>query len=151
MDDPDSPSGIRDTFANAHKLYGSHDLSKVFPGGSSDNLAPWPTAGRQKGQPSFDREKVNAVLRQPPELHEFDPRNLHATQPRVVRQHAEYYAKQNEYGTTGRTSADQDNVGNQYPVVYSDQRGRNIILTGHHRALAALVNGQPLRARQVRG
>lgn len=61
----------------------------------------------------------------------------------------------NHLRRTGRTFADQDNAGNQYPFVYSRTcpTGRldEILLAGHHQAAAALLKDEPLRARRVEG
>lgn len=136
------------TFGRVHAAYGSNNLNTVFGETSQTAPAPWPSAGKTKKGTPWDREAVADALRRPPELSDVDPRNLHATQPSVVRHHAEYYTG-GEYERTGATAADQGNVGNQYPVVYRSPDGRNLLLSGHHRATAALVQGRPLRARVV--
>jgi hypothetical protein len=150
MDDESVPSGIREDFRTAHEVYGTRDMGRMFPTEVGFTGAPWPKAGRQKHTPAFDQELVTRELSGPPNLQEFDPRNLHATQPRVLSEHVGYYMDQPTYSQTGRTARDQDNVGNQYPFVYQDRRGRNLLLAGHHRATAALLRGEPLRARTVR-
>jgi hypothetical protein len=63
----------------------------------------------------------------------------------VTRSGVEYYSGQ-EYDRTGETFADNEKAGNRFPVVYSRNDGTNIILSGHHRATAALLQGRPLRA-----
>lgn len=150
MDDESVPSGVRSGFEVAHRAYGTRDLDAVFRG-HVEAPAPWPRAGRTKTEPLYDQAKVTAALQQPPTLHDFDPRNLHATQGSVIRHHASYYMDQPDYRTTGATSADQGNVGNQYPTVYRDRRGRNLLLSGHHRATTALLRGEPLRGRLIEG
>lgn len=148
MDDPNVLPGIRDSFSRAHRAYGSNDLDSVFTGHAT-TPAPWPRAGRTKTQPLFDQGKVTEALRQPPQLEDVDPRHLHATQGSVIRHHASFYFDQPDYRTSGTTSADQNNVGNQYPTVYRDRSGRNLLLSGHHRATVDLVKGRPLRARVI--
>ena len=148
---PDSPDDFREdekfAFGKVHEVYGTQRLTNLF-GPSATTPAPWPRVAKTKQGLPIDRERVRQVLSQPPELHDFDPRNLHSTQPSVLRAHAAFYMD-SSYEDTGQTSADQDNVGNRFPVVYRDRRGRNIILSGHHRATAALLRGEPLRAREV--
>lgn len=148
MSDESVPSGIREGFRRAHELYGTGDVDRLF-GGSPTTPAPWPRAPRRKSEPLFDQGRVTEELRRAPHLEDVDPRNLHASQPSVVRHHVDYYMGEN-YRTTGETSADQSNVGNQYPMVYENRRGQRILLAGHHRATRDLLLGQPLRARVVR-
>ncbi|MEI6403503.1 MAG: hypothetical protein WCP59_15095 [Actinomycetota bacterium] len=86
------------------------------------------------------------MLSEPPALAEVDPRELWATQPWVVRHHVAYYLT-GEWERTGRTSADQHAIANRYPLVLAAPRGRLTILTGHHRSLAALIEGRPVTVR----
>ena len=148
MDDESVPSGVRFDFERAHRAFGSNDLDSIFKG-HDKTTAPWPRAGRTKTTPLYDQARVDEALRQPPRLEDVDPRNLHSTQPSVVRHHAAFYFDQPDYRLSGTTSADQNNVGNQYPTVYHDRRGRNLLLTGHHRATVDLVRGRMLRARMI--
>lgn len=134
-------------FGRAHAAYGSNDPSKLF-GASPSAPVPWPNGGKTKRGLPYDPERVNSVLRQPPNLVDVDPRHLHATQSSIVREHTNFYMG-DEYERTGNTSADRANVGNRFPVVYRHEDGRNLLLSGHHRASAALLKGQPLRAREV--
>jgi hypothetical protein len=127
--------------------------SLVIPATEPSMLAPtpWPRAMRTKSDPLFDQAAVTSVLRQPPHLEEFDPRMLHSSQPNVTLEGARYYDTP-EYFRTGETFADQGNAGNRYPVVYeSENTGRRILLSGHHRATVALGNAVPLLARRVTG
>jgi hypothetical protein len=142
---PENP-GPTDRHRLAHDLYGSNDPEKLFNGAPA-TMAPWPTASRMKGEPVFDRERVSEALQAPVELHEFDPRNLHATQPRVLREHVAHYMEGDRYDLAGETSADKGDVGNQYPMVYRKGNGQDAIIAGHHRATTALLRGEPLRAR----
>jgi hypothetical protein len=77
-------------------------------------------------------------------MRELDPRDLHATQGTVTRPGVNYYMG-NEYQETGRTYADMHQAGNRYPVVYT-RGGQNKLLSGHHRATAALLRGEQFRA-----
>lgn len=73
------------------------------------------------------------------------PRELVASQTWVIRHHAAYYRTQ-IWEKTCTTSADMTSAVNRYPVI-SDAAGQKRIVTGHHRALAALIEGRPLVAR----
>lgn len=151
MDDPDVPSYNREQFRRVHELYGSNSPDKMFGPSSPTTPTPWPSAPRTKTGPAWDRNRVNEELRRPPteeHMRDYDPRNLHASQPTIVRSHAEYYLGP-QWANTGRTAADQGDVGNQYPFVYERRTGENVILAGHHRAAAALLQGRGIRARYV--
>lgn len=126
-------------------------IESVFPEGTVGvTTVPFPSASRRKGEPAFDREAVAQALSGPARLKKFDPRTLHATQSGVTREGVDYYleeAGRNRYSATGKTFADQDQPGNRYPVVYRNPRsGQLVILSGHHRATAALVQGRALDA-----
>ena len=135
-------------FARAHRAYGSKNPEELF-GDGPETVAPWPRAGQSKRRGSFDQGRVDDALRNPV-LSEVDPRNLHSTQPSITRQGVDYYMG-SEYEETGRTFADQGQAGNRYPVVYSREDGQNLALSGHHRAAAALLRGETLRAIHVEG
>lgn len=88
---------------------------------------------------------------------EVDPRTLSASQGSVVRDGVRHYMS-DDYKATGQTYADQNNrqgahtSGNSVPVVYhTDDNYENVILSGHHRATAALLSGQMLKAKVVEG
>lgn len=124
-------------------MYGQ-GIESVFPEGSfSVTTVPFPSASRRKGQRLFDRRAVASKLSQPVELSKFDPRTLHASQSGVTRDGVAYYLTP-EYATTGRTYADMEKPGNRFPVIYRQPSGQLVILSGHHRAVAALVQGRPL-------
>lgn len=143
-------------FHRPARLYGTgtEGISKIF-GPAPTAITPWQSVGRSKKYGLMapeEREAVNTELRrQPPSLEEFDPRPLLATQPSIVRHHLDYYMGRN-FDLTGQTSADQGNVGNRFPVIlHRPSRNQNVILSGHHRATAALLKGVPLRALRVEG
>ena len=96
------------------------------------------------GGVNWDRtEKINRVP-----LQEIDPRGLMATQQFVT--HGGMYHYLND--TTGSLYADQFQASNQFPAIFEDaDTGERRILTGHHRATAALIQGNPVLARLVRG
>lgn len=131
----------------------------MFPDGKLITGVPWPSASRSKVNRDYDAGLVQSELAKPIEgtkgLKEVDPRNLHATQPHVTRQGVSHYME-GDYEKTGKTFADQHNRGNQFPVIYSREHPatgeiQNMILSGHHRAAAALVKGEPLLARHIHG
>jgi hypothetical protein len=130
-----------------HRLWASNHLDALF-GGHDKTLIPFPRVPRRKGEALYDREAVATLLAQPAKLEPVDPRELHATQNWVVREHAEYY-RRGVWELTGRPSADHDSVANRFPVIAIDDRGRKMILTGHHRSAVALLEGRPLLARVV--
>lgn len=152
-DDPDVDDFVRGQFARVHEAFGSNDTRAVFgPDNSPVAPAPWPRAGRRKDIRDYDPEVVREALRSSEPLTEIDPRYLHSTQPNVTRQALSHYypGKDSPYERTGETFADKGNAGNRFPVVYS-REGVNMLLSGHHRATSALIEGRPLRARYVEG
>jgi hypothetical protein len=138
---------------SGHRFAGIGDIDKVFKG----HLivpAPFQRAGRSKQFQDYEVDKVHELIRRSPEgLRDVDPSYLLSTQPSVTRPGVNYYLS-GEYERTGKTFADQSHAGNIYPVVYERESERGIepmLLSGHHRATAALIKGEPLRALVVRG
>jgi hypothetical protein len=111
-------------------------------------IAPWPRGGRSRLGPTYDRVAVERLLDEPADLMEVDPGALHASQNWIVRSHVAYYLT-GEWERTGRTSADRDSELNRFSVIALDNRGQSIILAGHHRAAAALIEGRPLLVRTL--
>lgn len=111
-------------------------------------VTPWPQAARRRGLALFDREVVGDFVAQAPRLVEVDPSGLLCTQGWVLREHVSYYVS-GEWERTGRTSADMHQRANRYPLLWPDDRGRLIILAGHHRSMAALIEKRPVLARVV--
>jgi hypothetical protein len=126
--------------------WGTGELDAFF-NGASKALLPWPSAGRLKGEPRTPVASVEHLLSTPPRLHEVDPCALYASQPWVLRTHVGYYLT-GEWELTGRTSADMHSTANRYPT-FAERRGQLVIVTGHHRCLAALIQGRPVLARVV--
>ena len=123
----------------AHRLYGQ-GVDPAFKGAPKIGT-PWPKAGRLKTDPGYDPQLVHNALKDPSaHMMEMDPRHLHSTQPWVTKPGVDYYSG-SEYRETGRTFADQHQAANQYPIVYQ-RGGQNKLLTGHHRATAALLHGE---------
>ena len=147
---PKTPEeAARSPWAEAHRIHGSGDPEALF-GGHAKQVAPWPKAGATKSNPrGYDPDLVQrAILNPQQHMREMDPRSLHATQPWVTREGVSYYMGE-EYNRTGRTFKDMSEAGNRFPVVYTDVQGRNRLLSGHHRATAALLKGEQFRAINV--
>jgi hypothetical protein len=130
----------------AHRLHGVGSVEPLFHE-SLKTTAPWPRAGRTKENPrGYDPARVESAVANPSaHIREMDPRHLHSTQPSVTHSGVSYYMGE-EYRKTGRTFADMNQAGNRWPVVYTDVQGRNKLLSGHHRATAALLRGEQFRA-----
>lgn len=124
------------------------DLLDAAFGSHARIVVPWPCPGRRKHEPLYDHELVGRFVSEQPRLTEVDPTGLHATQTWVVRSHVDYYLS-GEWERTGRTSADMHQRANRYPLIHLDSRGRLLILAGHHRSMAALIEGRPVLARVV--
>lgn len=131
--------------ARAHALFGTNDVAGMF--NAPKTTAPWPMAGKKKSNPrGYDPDRVGAALKAPEQhMTDLDPRDLHASQPWVTRAGVDHYMT-DEYKQTGQTFADQDQPGNRNPIVWRDTQGRNKLLSGHHRATAALLRGEQFRA-----
>jgi hypothetical protein len=142
---------------STRRCWGAHDLDTMF-GGSPTTPAPFRSAGGRRDIKSYDDDLVREHIQREPEKHElvdFDPRKLKSTQPSVTRSGVEYYLG-DKYHETGETFADQTNPGNKHPVVYSRPKmvggGReHLLLSGHHRASAALLRGETLKVRHIVG
>lgn len=115
--------------------------------GAPKTVAPWTRAGKRKGERYLTEDSALRLLSSSPRLREIDPTTLYATQPWVLAAHVRYYLT-GEWELTGRTSADMDQQLNRYPLIL-DRKGQLIILTGHHRSLAALIEGRAVLARMV--
>lgn len=126
----------------------SSDLLDAAFGGHAQIVAPWPRPGRRKGDQLYDRDMVSSFVGEQPRLTDVDPADLYATQTWVLRSHVSYYSS-GEWERTGRTSADMHQRANRYPLLYRDGRGRLLILAGHHRSMAALIEGRSVQARLV--
>jgi hypothetical protein len=139
-----------EAYDRVRSLHGAGRIEAVF--GEHHLIAepPWPRAAGNKRRRGYDPQVVQEVLRRAPVLHEVDPVTLHSTQPRITRAGVDYYLG-GQYERTGTTFADMHDAGNRYPVVYERDDGKNLLLSGHHRGTAALLKGEPLRARLARG
>lgn len=135
-----------------HELYGNIGHVDEFFQGNSTRPVPWPQAQYKKTQHLYDKDAVSKALRDPDhELEDVDPRDLQASQSSVVRSAAQHYLD-GDHHKTGQTYEGGANLGNKHPVIFHDNdTGKRTILSGHHRAFAALAEGRPLRAKVVRG
>jgi len=133
-------------------LYGTGDVDKLFHG-SPTTSAPFTPAGRSKRYHDYDKDLVAQAISHPEDHHmqDVDPRELRSTQPSVIRAGVSHYLT-DKYDKTGETYADMHHPGNRRPIVYHREADDNkILLSGHHRAAAALLQGKPLQAIVVRG
>jgi hypothetical protein len=132
---------------NLNRLYGARRTEALFSEQQFDKVVcPFPRAGRLKGGPGPAQAVTAEAVAGPVILTEVDPRRLWASQGFVLRQHVEYYLT-DQWALTALTSADRSKVPNRFPLVWRDHRDRLVILGGHHRAAAALLEGRPLRCR----
>lgn len=146
--DPDEvPERVTRYFRSSlHAVFADH----------ADVVLPWRGAGRLRHRQPYDRALVAAVIGgRAGELVEIDPRVLTATQSGATRAGVDYYLNQRTYEDTGWTYADRHHPGNRIPIIYSrtNDHGQTIemILSGHHRSLAALIAAIPVLARRVSG
>ena len=140
-----------DRRAGVRSLYGRKDIEAVFPREIPKTIVPFPSAGRSKGRPVWNQEQVTAELERPhPRTVDIDPRILSANQPHVTRAGVAHYLG-DKYEHTGQTFADPHNVGNQFPFVVTKRHPtlghEHVIISGHHRATAALLRGRRLTTR----
>lgn len=104
----------------------------------------------------WDQEAVTHALREvragTRHTEDVDPRLLMGTQGGLTHAGMKHYMESDAYDRIGETYADRANIGNRHPVVYQNNDvGARFILSGHHRATAALLKGQPLKAVVVHG
>src|SRR5690606_21472924 len=115
-------------------------------GTSQRTPTPWARGGKDRRGPTFDRAAVADLLARPVGLVDVDPRTVHCSQPWLVREHVEYYLT-GRWELSGRTSADQHLAANRFPIIVPNRHGKLVIVSGHHRTAAALLQGRPVRAR----
>lgn len=102
---------------------------------------PLPCYGSPKGQ--YDPDIVMAQTTGRKNIERVDPRTLTGTQIGVTKQGMNHYLSA-EYEKSGITFADHQMESNEIPLVYFRSDGVRLILTGHHRSVAALVKGKML-------
>lgn len=119
-------------------VYGKGHVDALFKGHPLTS-APFPRAGRRKDIKDYDTAIVEDAVRKQ-ETVKVDPRVLSATQPSVTRAGVQHYLS----GAT-EPYADAHKAGNKTPVVY--KRGsEHVLLSGTHRATAALLQGRQFDA-----
>lgn len=145
---------------SAEHVYGTNDINSLFPTGNSVRPIPWEQQARLKDRHDYDANLVQHAIRHPEQhMDSVDPRNLHGSQPSITRQGLHYYMHEPTWRETGHTFKDNDQLMNRHPVVYTrEPNPRNprngpehVLLSGHHRAAAALLRGEPLQAIHVHG
>ena len=136
--------------------YHGGGMESLFPEGSSGKTTPpFPAAGRDKYRMPYDQDLVHKSLRGTPRTEQIDPTTLHSTQSSVTRAGVAHYMDPGNRAS-GRLFADQHEPGNQWPVVYSRHEGEgreptHMLLSGHHRATAALLEGRQFTGIRVEG
>lgn len=133
------------------EFFGANNVDHMFPHGALTTSVPWAPAGPTRTHRAYDVRAVTEAVNNPqqfkPEL--LDPRGLRATQPGLQRAATKYYL---DNPNPARTFADPDHVGNQTPVAFhNEMTGHTAILSGHHRAAAALLRGDQFNAIVVSG
>lgn len=128
------------------RLLGAGDLDAAFPGQAVKTVCPFPRAGHLRNGPTPHQRFTPELMAGPVHLSEVDPCTLWSSQGWVVREHAAYYLT-GAWERRGVTSADRSSASNRWPVVVIDHLERPVIVAGHHRSLAALLQGRPLVAR----
>lgn len=138
-------SASREQLDRYRDLHG-RGVDALFPEGAAETtVVPFPAASRLKGEQLYDRQVVIDRLAQPVRLSNFDPRTLHATQSGITKPGVNYYMG-TKYQSEGLTYADRDAPGNRYPIIYRNPRSNQLmLLSGHHRATAALLTGRQLK------
>jgi hypothetical protein len=140
------------------RLWGSGGLPQDQQAKPTVTL-PFPGArGRAALARTYDLDVVrSAMLDEHHPVTEVDPRRLSATQPSATTSGISHYLSP-DYQRTGQTFADtiqglgHHTAGNRIPVVYQTDDGReSVLMSGHHRAYAALLQGRPLMAKVVTG
>jgi hypothetical protein len=147
--DPGDFDMRQEPFHQAHRMHGK-GVDAMFSGGKP--LAkPW-TGNRVGGRrQELIQAHIIGGMKGFAHPENVDPRWLHMSQDAVTSHIVRHYAENPEYRETGMTHSDQGNVGNRIPLVYQRaEHGDRTILSGHHRAAAALAQGKPLRALVVR-
>lgn len=151
---------IYEDHSRADKAYGRGDVSAIGgSGGSPLIVPPWNQASSWKGRKMYRTDLVQEAVRNHQEPEEIDPRHLHATQSHLIRAGVNHYLSGSK-----ELYADAHQAGNQTPVVYArnNREGSSdmpdwwtdtdhILLSGHHRAAAALLRGEQFKAIVVRG
>ncbi len=135
-------------------FWATGDADQLF-NGAPVTVIPFTQAAFAK---AYDADLVAGRLRLHPHaagLARVDPRHLLATQPGIQRPAVDHYLGR-RYQRWGLPYAEPHHPGNKYPVLYryvhpTAGSEEVMILAGHHRATAALLQGHLLIARQITG
>jgi hypothetical protein len=130
-------------FAQADRVYGQ-GIESMFSGGKVEDIAPWKTYSRKKGQKStwfVDQDLLAKARRGDAVEQDVDPRYLYNLQGGLTLEGVQRYVND-----PNAAPAPDGGWVNDRPVVYQRANGDRILLSGNHRAAAALVQGRPLRA-----
>lgn len=130
--------------SRADEVYGKGDVS-ALGGDSPLVVTPWRAANGRVDRRAYDESLVHEAIRQGQPTEKVDPRSLVAMQPHLRRDIVRHYMTQ-----PNTVYADQHDPGNERPIVY-DRNGTHLILSGHHRAAAALLRGEQFDAVVVHG
>ena len=128
------------------RLFGADGVDAAFPNQAVKAVCPFPRAGHVRNGLTPHQRFTPELMASPVHLTEVDPCRLWSSQGWVVRQHAAYYLN-GAWERSGVTSADRESASNRWPVVVIDHLDRPVIVAGHHRSLAALLQRRPLVAR----
>ena len=136
----DNPAGTTERSA---KMFGK-GINGMFPANakgerSPKTVIPFAGAARLKSEPMYDKKAVAKGIAEG-KLVDVDPRNLRASQPSVSLPGVQHYLQ----GKPGLFDS-QGGAANKNPIIYV-RRGQKNILTGHHRAAAALLAGKTFKA-----
>ncbi|MGZ0220071.1 MAG: hypothetical protein ACKVIY_13775 [Acidimicrobiales bacterium] len=135
---------------NESSRYFNSPRSRLFPDGSAPiHPAPFPRATRSKRFHNHQPQIVGYGIASAYTAL-VDPRQLSSTQPSVTAPGVDFYLT-HRYRQTGDTFQGDRDRGNRLPLIYVRDRGEALILAGHHRATAALLQGRPLEAIVVTG
>lgn len=116
------------------------DVDSLFKG-APKIVAPFPSAGRRKGESKLPpQEAINEALRNP-KLTAVDPKTVKTQQGFVTREGVAYYLTP-KYKQTGETYADPTDRGNRFPMLWKKPNGDMVIMSGNHRFTAALIEGR---------
>jgi hypothetical protein len=134
--------------SRAVDMYGK-GLEALFPGGNPQGVSPFPMEGSTRTYRALNHEAIHQAIQQPDQhMRDFDPRALHGMQGGLVRHIVQHYMTGDN--RHGEPYADAHQAGNAHPVVFHNLRtGNMIIASGHHRAAAALLQGQSHQALYV--
>ena len=132
-----------------NKFWGQ-GVEVMFPNGALTVPAPFPSVGKHKKLKPYVQSIVDDGLKSGTTT-KIDPRTLHTMQPGVTRDGVGHYIDSTDGALFDQTAS----ATNDQPLVYIRDEGngreRAILLTGNHRAAAALAKGEQLDAIVVKG